>query len=785
MVAARPEKATARAHLAAAAVAVAVTVLMTWPLARYAGDHMLEAIYYWDAYTNTMILGCRVDAMFGLGPLSFYDNYFFAPVPNTIVFNENLFGLTPIFAPFYLVSQNPLLAYNATLLISLALSVFFTYLLVRRLTGSGYAGVVAGVAFAFSPYVTFEMARLQLVCTQWIPACFLMLHRAVERKRLADAAGFWLSYLLQIGTCLYYAMFLLPLLALAGVMLLSRQRPAREFYVRFAALGVLAAVVALGMVYPYLAAREAFSLERSLSFASSYDGKLGFFANVHETNLTLTPLHHLANPKGAHEEIAFPGFTVLAMALLALGVPLRQFFEKVGLRSGAAALGRWGATLGLGLIASILAHTLLLGAMVFGVGVWLEVRRKGPRPFAGQSGLYLAMLSLSVVLFLGIAPMQWSGEPVHGLYYYLYAYFPGFDGIRKVSRWAVMTTFAFAIVASFGSAWLFSKLSRPRAKVLAVSLLLTATCFELRVFPHPVKEVWTASTLPDAYRFLASLPSEDLVAFVPQDDGVRRFRYDAGMMLHNYLTLYHKHRSLNGESSWVPPVTELVLRMLSHLTERGAWRVLEAVGGRHLMIDAEDLPPERRDLPDRLAAQSERYRLEYQKGPYSVFSLVESKDPTLALLDMPALPAGAKRVPHFELRARADLRPESARLATDDDPLTFWTGSRPQVHGQYFEIDLGKPRRVVALEIKNPQHVMDVPMSFELSVALGKTGLRTLVRQSKLRVYREQVFSPKTFVFRVVLPKPTRADRIRIAIAQALPGHYLTIHEAYVYEQGS
>src|SRR6187431_2362839 len=238
-----PQQARFRAHLLAALVAIGAAVLMTWPLALSAGHQVLRAAYFWDAYTNAMILGGRVDTVLGRAPLSLYDDYFFAPLPNSIVFNENLFGLSLLFAPFYVLSGNPLWAYNLTLLASLALSVFFSYLLVLRLTRSAYAGLIAG--FAFCPFVLFEIGRLQLAATQWIPACFLFLHRALEGQRRRDIIGFWLCILLQVGTCLYNTMFLLPLLALAGAVLLVRQRPPRRFFLWFGACAVCAGLVAL------------------------------------------------------------------------------------------------------------------------------------------------------------------------------------------------------------------------------------------------------------------------------------------------------------------------------------------------------------------------------------------------------------------------------------------------------------------------------------------------------------------------------------------------------------
>ena len=765
----------------AAVAAVAAAVLMTWPLARGAGDHILAAIYHWDAYTNTMILGSRVDAALGHGPLSLYDNYFHAPLPNSIVFNENHFGLSLIFAPFYVISGNPLWAYNVTLLISLALSVFFTYLLVRRLTSNGHVGILAGVAFAFSPYVMFELGRIQLVATQWIPACFLMLHLAIQGRRLRDVAGFWFCCLLQIGTCLYYAMFLIPLLGLVAVVLLARERPPRNRYLQLAVAGAVAGVVALAMVYPYFAVRESFDLERSIAFASSYDGKLDFFSNVHTTNLTLTGMHHRSPMRGAHEEIAFPGFTVLALLVLSLGLPLCSALRGLSLRAIGGIAVRWGVVTALTLAATLLTHSMLLGAAVLGLGVWQEMRGGGPLPFSGQRGLYLAVLLLSIVMFLGLTPMHWEGRPVRGLYYYFHVYFPGFDGIRKVSRQAVMTTFAFCLLASFGSAWLLSKLSRPWVKAGVLSALLAATCYELRCFPHPLRSVWAGATVPQAYRFLASLPPRDLVTFAPQNDGVSRFWGDRGMALHNYLALYHKHRFLNGQGSWMPPVTELVRRALHHLPDDGARRVLEILQARHLVVHAEELPPPRRSLPELLAAQPEHFRREFQDGTQSVFALPVREDPTLALVDVPALPAGAQPIPQGELRAITDLNPQHLARAIDGNPRTYWAGRRHQARGQYLELGLAEPRPVVAFEIDNPQHVMQVPLSYELGLGRGESSWQTVAEQPLLRLFREQVYSPKTFVFRVVLPKPALADRIRITIGQPVPGHDLTVHEARVY----
>jgi hypothetical protein len=781
MLLARIQKATNAGHLAAVGVALAAATLLTWPLARDAWDHVLAAAYYWDAYTNAMILGCRVDAVLGRAPLSLYDNYFFAPLPDSIVFNENHFGLSLLFAPLYLATENPLWAYNGTLLLSLCMSVFFTYLLVRRLTGSGYAGIVSGVAFAFCPYVLFEIGRIQLVATQWIPACFLLLHRAIEERRLRDVLGFWLCYVLQIGTCLYYAMFLLPLLGLVGVTLLVRQRPPRILYFRLAALGAVAGAVAFAMVHPYFTARDSFFLERSPAFASSYDGELSFFGNVHPTNLTLTALHHVAEQRGAHEEIAFPGFTVLALLAVSLVGSLWPTARGLGAVALTVGIARWLGLVGIAGLATLVAKSALVGVLVLGLGVWWQTRVRATTPFSGERGLYLALLFLAVAMFLGLELTRLGDTPVHGLYYYFHTYFPGFNGIRKVSRQAVMTTFVFTVLAGFGNAWLLGKLKRQWAKVLVTSGLLLLTCFELRSFPHAMQSVWAGRDVPAVYGFLSKLPPDELIAVLPQNAGQRRFRGDAGLALHNYLALYHRHRFVNGQSSWQPPVTELVRRASRLLPDAGARRALLSVGVDHLLIHGDDLDEYQRPLPERLMAEPQHYRLVYESGGDKVFSLLPADEP-LELLEVPRLPASAVVVPWQDLRATASHGARAAALGIDGNQTTFWSG-KLQAKGHYFELQLKEPRRVVALEIENNQRTMDVPLSFELAVGQGTADLVTVAKQPTQRLFREQIYSPKTFVFRVVFSNPTQTERVRITVDQPVPGHEFSVQEARVYAE--
>jgi hypothetical protein len=762
-------------------VACVASVVFTWPLARGAADHVLGASYFWDAYTNTMIPASRVDALTGRGPLSLFDEYYFAPLPNAIVFNENFFGLSLLFAPFYLLGAGPLLAYNLTLLLSLSLSVFCTYLLVRKLTGSGWAGFLAGVAFTFSPYVMFELGRIQLVSTQWIPACFYLLHRALESGRARNVAAFWLAYLLQLGTGLYYAMFLLPLLAAVGLGSCRFTRPHPRTIVTWLACGAAAGALAFAFLHPYFSERKHFALERSLAFAASYDGKLDFFGNVPMTNLGLPWLHHPDNPWGAHEEIAFPGFTMVALALFACGAGGVRAWKQHGTRVVLAVVTCAFGALVVGALVTLLLHGMLAGLIALLATALLAWRALSLPGVSRGLGLYCLALGLAVLLFLGIEPLAWHGRPVHGLYYYLYSYVPGFDGIRKVSRQAVMTTFLGAIVAGFGGARLFALTRTTFARASIFAGLLLTTTLELRSFPFPLVEQWAGASVPRVYRFLAGLPKDDLLAVLPQNEGTLRFRGDAGMALHNYLALFHAHRFVDGQSSFTPPVTDLVHRALSDLPSERAHTVLREVGAKHLLIHGGDLPGDRRELIERLRAQADRYRLVFRDGDDVVFTLLDAGAPPAPLAAIPSLPPGARRLSPSELVPSATLESARARYAADGDLETLWSTRTQQAPGQAFELGLTAPHRVVALEIENPGHELFLPMSYVLDASVRDEPYRAVAAQPELMLYRAQVFAPKQFVYRIVLTRPVEADRLRLVVDRPMPGIDVVVHEVRVY----
>ena len=136
----------------------------------------------------------------------FHANIFY-PHRNTLAFSElNLFaGLLAV--PPYWISGSPYVAYNTVALLTFMMSVVGAYALVRYLTGRRPAAAVAGVLFAFCPFVFARTAHMQLLMTAGLPFGMLAVHRLVDRPGVGR--GITLGLVLAITSLAsgYYALF--------------------------------------------------------------------------------------------------------------------------------------------------------------------------------------------------------------------------------------------------------------------------------------------------------------------------------------------------------------------------------------------------------------------------------------------------------------------------------------------------------------------------------------------------------------------------------------------------
>jgi hypothetical protein len=190
-------------YLAAAAIFITLSIVMTWPLAARI-DHAVSDPS--DPFINIWILDWDHYATFHQ-PLSLFDANIFYPAHDTLALSENLYGIALLLVPFRAIGLTPVTAYNLALLGGFAFSGFAAWLLGFRLTGSFVAGVAAGVFHAFVPFRFTHLPHVQHVFAGWLPLLLVALLAYIDRPSWRTAALFGVVFLMNGLTNIHWLLF--------------------------------------------------------------------------------------------------------------------------------------------------------------------------------------------------------------------------------------------------------------------------------------------------------------------------------------------------------------------------------------------------------------------------------------------------------------------------------------------------------------------------------------------------------------------------------------------------
>jgi hypothetical protein len=297
-----------RQHLAAAALFVALTLAMTWPLAPNLNRAVSDP---GDPFINIWILDWDHWATFRQ-PLSLFHANIFHPAKYTLALSENLYGVALLLMPLRIAGVPPIAAYNVALLAGFALCGFGAYLLGHRLAGSWAAGVAAGVFYAFVPWRWVHVPHLQHAWGGWLPLMLWALLMYVERPTTRRAALFAALFVMNGLTNVHYLLF--GALAIALTVGLVAWTGFREWK-RLLIAGAIGGAILLPFLYPYLAVAKLYGMQRGFAEVRQYSAiPSDWLRSGPQVKLYAS----LLDPKVDPERWLFPGF--LAIALSAVGI---------------------------------------------------------------------------------------------------------------------------------------------------------------------------------------------------------------------------------------------------------------------------------------------------------------------------------------------------------------------------------------------------------------------------------------------------------------------------------
>jgi hypothetical protein len=556
-------------------VFVLLVLVYTWPLAADPGSHLRR---WFDVHYFVWELGW-VARRFFEAPGALFDANIFYPYGLSLAYSEPmLVPAVTVFAPVLALSRNPILAYNATVVLFQALAGWAAYHAARRLTGSAAAGWVAGITFALSPIRSgyYHFAHMQLSFA--VPLAFLAWARFLERQRVRDLAWALFFVWCQMVTVMYFGIPLILMLALltAGVLLLRPGGWSRRALGAVAVGSVAFALAYLPVAWPYMTVRSEMGFERDLREAGARPANLLTYVDAGRESR----LYRLAN--STTHPAMFPGFSVYALAIAAFALATRHArppLPTAGVWARRLIVGGLGATLVAIAIFLVTGggSTRVLGirlsmrdfgrpAMVLlGIGsAWLALegwawrrggrdRRLSPREWVAVLGLLTA-----VFMLLSLGPvMRLGGREVGvGLYAWAYDLYPPMRALRVTHRLGFLVMFLLGLVAAFGLASAEARLARSRGRrALAIVPLVLLVEYLPLPFAYDVIR-WDAP--PPVYAWLARQPGDFVIAEWPAWHEFPDATY--GMW-----SLLHGKRLANGSSGFDPPFTPAFREALATL----------------------------------------------------------------------------------------------------------------------------------------------------------------------------------------------------------------------------
>ncbi|HXH05037.1 MAG TPA: hypothetical protein VNI83_00445 [Vicinamibacterales bacterium] len=401
----------ARAHrreaVAVLGLAVALAAVFTYPLV--AGFGELGRIRPNDGRWSIWVTAWVAHALTS-EPWRLYDANIFYPHRHALAFSEPNLGAGLLAAPVYALTRNPIAAHNAAFFAAFVLAFCAAYALAHHVVGRRAPAALAGILFAFCPYVLSHTAHIQLLMTFGLPLTLLAVQRFAERPSGRRAGAMGAAVAVQALFCAYYGV-LAAVLAVFGVVYFAvASRWWRS--ARYWALAALGAAVGLTVAPPYLpfiasAVSDggfARTLDDARLFSADWRAYLASAAWAHRWMLPLI---------GSWKEVLFPGFVAIPLGI---------------------------------------------------AGAWLGLAAR-----CGSPSRALVLFYILIVL----SGLWLSFGPDAGLYGVLFDHVPGFAFLRAPSRFGIAVPLGLGVLAAIAVARLAAS-PRPAARILAVAVPVVA-----------------------------------------------------------------------------------------------------------------------------------------------------------------------------------------------------------------------------------------------------------------------------------------------------------------------
>ncbi|HZR84740.1 MAG TPA: hypothetical protein VFD92_26835 [Candidatus Binatia bacterium] len=469
-------------------------------------------------------------------PWRVFDGDLCYPMPRAHTLGEHMLGTAVLAAPAYAIARDPVLAYDAAVVLGLWIAALAMYALAFHFTGSPPASFAAGLAFGLVSVRIADPAHPYAHGDLWTPLVLLFWARLLEQGRWRDAIGCGAFLTLQLLESFYSVVECALVVSVVGAWAAWRHRERLGAILpQMAVAAAIVASVAVALFGPYLATRATWGL----------------------------------------------------------------LAERTSFLNWPQAFGP-GGTLYSGTVAVALAAVALVDRVVGGArddpgaarGARPESPRGDPRWAMAAAG------ALAFWVSCGPIELPWLGVALPAPAFALRGIVPGLDAVRALSLVGLGASLAIAFVSAYGVLAIGRR--GGGAGVLAVGIVAAFATFGERAhagvaratFGRPFDVIASPVRPPDDVVALVersvSGPTVDLP--VPQKRlGVLRALSDQIL-----IAAYHRQPTASCYNSFNGPVSAQVQELAARLPDPGAAAALSALGFRNAIAFRRHLRPAER-----------------------------------------------------------------------------------------------------------------------------------------------------------------------------------------------
>lgn len=555
-----------------------LSILHTWPLIAVLPSDIRNDQ---DAILNVWTLGAIAQQL-ARDPLHPLDVNMFYPFGSSLATLDPQLANGTLVAPVTWVSGNPVLGHNVFILATFVLSGLTMFLLVRELTGSAAAGLIAGCLYAFSPFRTLHLSHTHLLAGFWLPLMLLWIHRYVAEPRWGRLLVVVASFVALALSSWYLAAMGVVAALVVGIWSLAAHGHARIVVARAIAGGLLVFLLLLPFGLPFARVKawetlggsgdfrpepvipplrervqRLFDRQLDIGGRAKASAELQNYIGVGWSARLWTPLRRFGGVEGSY----FPGALGLGLVVLGCASARSRQLANGSIRGpGAAGTVRWATpasvSRALAAMAIVPAAAILCAALgwpdawpvvmtrrgslvvvtLLSVVLWSlwRIRLDGASRANTIMHTYVALMVAGVLLSVGPQVRAFDVDLGVGVYP---SFMPPFSVLRVPARFGVLYTIGIAVLAGLGAAWLETRVRRARGAALAGALLMIN--LELAVAPMtfvPLPRVTPSDT------WLKRAPAGPVVVFPTHNNP---------WALVN--SLFHRQPIVNGAGMVVPP----------------------------------------------------------------------------------------------------------------------------------------------------------------------------------------------------------------------------------------